>query len=210
MVASRRSQSVGPFKVRDTQDVRQLATDINRQLAQISTFLDDRFGYRGPVQMHSLVDTQGHPIRNVGTPSQPTDAQQYGLSLSLDPTTNTYNGQGKKLTNIAPADSDADAVQYFQFQRDTRNAMATTQGAAVRAVYDHYAAQMVPLAVGSAAVPQGSSMRFALEDHVHPGVTQAMFDALQQAHATLQQAHDALSARCDALEQRIVALEAAP
>lgn len=72
-----RAQSAGPFLVRPTTDPMVLVTDLNRQLALITSLLDNRMGFRGPVEIHNTIDTMGNTVR-IGNGTQASHAAAIG------------------------------------------------------------------------------------------------------------------------------------
>jgi hypothetical protein len=82
------AQSSGPFFVRPTADAMALSQDINRQLAQITSLLDSRMGFRGAMDVHNILDMRGNGITNVASQSTLTAAatvsQIKGLQEFLD------------------------------------------------------------------------------------------------------------------------------
>jgi hypothetical protein len=125
-MAGKQTNSLGPFRVRAGANVTDLAHDLNRNLAIITTILNDRMGFAGPVILHDALDAKGNTIRNVAPSTEATAvatvAQLTALQAALTALQTALAqlaqqvdlaAQGQDATLAPPAVGDASAIGPF-------------------------------------------------------------------------------------------------
>ena len=130
-IASR--QTLGPLSIRlpsppKTSDMASLTQylaqlrqalehQVNTQLTTLTTALDDRMGFRGPIKMYSKIDLQYNPIEQVGIaeyPNIPTSAPQFALTLGRPALDQPWEAQAQRITQGIEAQDERDFVILAQ------------------------------------------------------------------------------------------------
>lgn len=167
MPATKR-QSIGPFRVTPTSDMKELTRSLNQQLALITTHLNDRMGFSGPVKLHDHADLQGNHLQNYPdappTGSAASVAQLQAIQSLIDDLQRQANAiqarllQVAGLTTTAPTQIDAAdvaAVGTSPLASPGDHGHAVNTGAAG------------DLAAVSTSAAAGTSLKLPRADHVH-------------------------------------------
>jgi hypothetical protein len=147
-------QSLGPFVVRvprlakqaplTAQDVNTalggLEQQVNLHLQRIVAALDDRMGFRGPVQVHDALNLKGNTIQDVGTvdassTAHATSVPQAGKTLAVGSDGVSWDAKSHTLSNVADGvqPTDAATVRQLGSTADTITALSTQTPTTVNA-----------------------------------------------------------------------------
>jgi len=166
-VATKKPQSLGPFRVREQSDVMLLARDINRQFDLLTTHLDTRAGFRGTIPTHDQLDMRGNPVVNVAEGDHPASAATVSQIQQLHSLIEQAQTLIAQLQHQVAASLDVSDATPSQIDAGDTASAGTTPSAS-RADHQHAvntAAIGVITSVGVKAA--GTSQTLPHGDHAH-------------------------------------------
>ena len=90
--------------------------EVQQYLQQLAERADTLSGLRGTPAFYADLDARGNKVRGLGIGDKDDDAAQRGQALTLTADGKAYDAKGRKVVNLALADSDGNGVPWQQLQ----------------------------------------------------------------------------------------------